>query len=221
MTRDLHIAGHTLKDVHVKGENLKAIWVRGQKVWPRLITDFEDISSYDEIYRGTFTGSTNITSDAALVSASTQGMRCDGFIEMWTEPGDQDPELTAGEQHSFYFRPVSFDSNDQWHFMISPQADKSEPPDWCYRLEFHMGGGSRITKISGSGSRDVLDTENQSTWSSKVYKVTFTPSSSGVTMTANGQTLSSSDTEYIQNEMGHGWRASTDGVADYDWLGFE
>lgn len=214
------IGGAEVSAVTIDGTDVKEITVDGTKVWPLLIEDFEDISSYDETYRGTFTGDSSITSNAALVSNSTQGLRCSGFVEMYTLAGDQDPELTSGEEHSFYFRPVSYDSDDQWHFMISPQSSASHPPDYCYRLEFHMDGGSRITKISG-GNRDVLATENQSSWSSSVYKVTVTPSSSGITMSANGQTLSSSDTEYIQSGMGHGWRASGGGTVDYDWLGFE
>lgn len=208
--------------VTADGNDVREITVDGVKVWPRLIEDFEDISSYDEAYRGTFTGDSSITSNAALATdfGSTQGLRCSGFVEMYSLAGDHDPELQSGEESSFYFHPVNFDSGDQWHYLISPQSSASHPPDECYRLEFHMGGGSRITKISG-GNRDVLATENNSSWSSSTYKVRFTPSSSGITMSVNGQTISSSDTEFIQSAMGHGWRASGGGTVDYDWLGFE
>lgn len=216
---DITIDGSAISDVTIDGQPVREITIDGTRVWPNMIEDFEDITSYDQAFRGTFTGSTTITSQAALVQQSTQGIRCDGFVEFYSLPGDHDPGLRRGREASVYFRPVNYDSNDQWHFFIAPQANKADPPDWCYRFEFHMGGGSRLAKIT-DGSRTVLDSENVTNWSSKVYECRFTTSSNGVTMSIGGQTLSTSDTAYLADVMGFGFRASTDGVADYDWFGY-
>lgn len=217
-------AGESLHDVHVAGETLQAIWVRGEQVWPLsvAIEDFEDISTYDESFRGTFTGDTEIIADAALATdkGSTQGIRCYGFIEFYSMPGDHDPGLESGREASFFFRPVSFDSSDQWHFIFGLQDSEPSPPDRGYRFEFHMGGGSRITRIDGQGSRTVLDTENNTNWASATYEPTFLIDNSGITMSVSDATLSTTDTTYVDSVMGFGFRASADGTADYDWLGY-
>ena len=217
----ISIDGSEISNVTIDGEQVREITVDGDRVWPLTIEDFEDITSYDQAYRGTFTGSTSITSNAALAThlGSTQGLRCSGFVEMFSLSGDHDPGIQSGRETSFYFYPRSYDSGDQWHFILSPQSSASHPPDYCYRFEFHMSGGSRITKISG-GNRDVIATENNSSWSSSTYECRFTAGSSGITMSVNNQTISTSDTEYIQSDMGHGWRASGGGTVDYDWLAF-
>lgn len=218
---DITIDGTKIRDVTIDGQDVREITIDGVKVWPNMIEDFEDISHYSQAFRGTFTGSTSITSNAAIATSkgSTQGIRCFGFIEFYSLPGDHDPGLKRGREASFYFRPVSYDSNDQWHFILAPQPGRADPPNWCYRFEFHMGGGSRITKIT-NGSRTVLDTENTTNWSSKPYECRFTTTNSRLTMSVAGQTLTTTDTTYLSNEMGFGFRASTNGTADYDWFGY-
>lgn len=189
-----------------------------------LIEGFEDISDSSEVLRGTFSGDTTITSKAALADhrGSTQGMRCEGFVEHYALPQDYDPAVTKGNECAFHFKPISYDSNDQWHFILAPQADKDDPPDWCYRFEFHMGGGSRITLMEG-GSRTILATENDTSWSSELYHCHFHAKSDEVHMRVSNTpaSLTTSDTTYVADEMGFGFRASGGGIVDYDWLTHE
>lgn len=217
----LHIGGGTLEDVHVAGESLEAIWVQGERVWPLTIESFEDGSNVSDHLRGSDTGSANITSDAALATTqgSTQGLHYEGFNERYALPGDHSPGLQAGREASFLFHPRDFDGGDQFHFLLAPQESADSPPDECYRFEFHMGGGSRITHID-SGGRDILDQENSSTWDTALYECSFTPDSGGVTMSCNGETLSTSNTDYVADVMGFGFRASGGGSVDYDWLSY-
>lgn len=200
-------------------------WVTFTDTTLGLIEGFEDISDSSEVLRGTFTGSTTITSDAALAThrGSTQGMRCEGFVEHYALPQDYSPAILKGYECGFHFKPISFDSNDQWHFILAPQPDKAEPPDWCYRFEFHMDGGSRITRIDGQGSRTILATENEMNWKPELYHCHFQADSSGVSMRISNTvvSLSTSDTTYVADEMGFGFRASGGGIVDYDWLTYE
>lgn len=216
----VNINGQELVDVHVNGQDLQTIWVRGEQVWPTTIEDFEGIDDYQEVLRGTFTGSSDITADAALAIAegSTQGFRNSGFCESYALPGDHETPLEAGREASFFFRPLDFDGGDQFHFILAPQESADEPPDESYRFEFHMDGGSRITHINGG--RDVLDTENESTWNSDIYECRFRPGYDGITMTCNGQTLYTDNTEYVADTMGFGFRASGGGSVDWDWLSY-
>lgn len=218
----ISIDGTEIRNVTIDGQQVKEITVDGTRVWPVAIEDFEGISTYDQVLRGTFTGTATITSNAALATSrgSTQGMRCAGFVETYALPGDHDPGLVAGRDEIFYFRPVSYDAGDQWHFILAPQASKADPPNWGYRFEFHMGGGSRLTRMDGS-TRTVLDTEELTSWSSSIYPVTFSASTTnGITMSVGNQTLTTTDTTYVDPTMGFGFRASGGGTVDYDWLGF-
>lgn len=187
------------------------------------IEDFEGISSYDEVFRGTFTGNAVITSDAAIATdrGSTQGMRCWGFVEMYSLPGDHDPPLEAGRDALFYFKPIDFDSSDQWHFVLAPQSGLAdEPPDYGYRFEFHMNEGSRIVRKDGDGTRKILATENDTNWHSTTYTCEFNADFDGIEMSVAGTTLTTSDTTYIDDVMGFGYRASGGGTVDYDWFGY-
>lgn len=184
-----------------------------------VIEGFEGADDYSEMFQNTFSGSATMTSNAALATSegSTQGMRCEGFVEMYTLPGVRSPAVEYNREASFYFHPRLHDSGDQWHFILAPQPDRSFPPDYCYRFEFHMGGGSRITLMDSNG-RTVLATEESSTWSRQLYECRFTADGNGLTMTCNGQTLSTSNTRFIDSQMGFGFRASGGGRVDYDWL---
>lgn len=218
----LSIDGTEIRNATIDGQQVKEITIDGTRVWPLAIEDFEGIDSYDEVLRGTFTGRTEITAKAALakVRGSTQGMRCYGFIEAYALPGDHDPALEAGREVVFYFKPVNYDNEDQWHFILAPQAAKADPPNWCYRFEYHMDGGSRIVRID-DGNRTVLATENRTDWASRIYPVRFTASTSnGITMRVANRTLTTKDTKYVAPTMGFGFRASAHGTADYDWVGY-
>lgn len=216
----VNINGRELVDVHVNGQDLQTIWARGEQVWPTTIEDFEGIDDYQEVLRGTFTGSTDITADAALATGqgSTQGFRNSGFCESYALPGDHETPLEAGREASFFFRPVDFDAEDQFHFILAPQESADNPPDESYRFEFLMEGGSRITYINGG--RQVIAEENESTWSPEIYECRFVPDTDGITMTCNGQTLQTTNTDYIADIMGFGFRASGGGTVDYDWLSY-
>lgn len=195
-----------------------------------MIEDFEGSTYVGDHFRGSESGNSFIIPDAALVDQSSQGFHCDGFVERYTLPGDNANPLYQGVECSFYFYPRKLES--QAHFLLAPQENYASPPDGCYRLELHLGqDGSRLVKMSlsdpsnpdSSITRNILDSENSTVWEEKLYKCRLIGDSSGTTFTIDeaNLTLSGSDTEYIENPMGFGFRCGSSGMVDYDWLGYE
>lgn len=214
------IDGTEIRDVTIDGQDVREITIDGDVVWPLMIEDFEDLNSWQDAYRGSFSGNATITSNAALATSegSTQGLRCNGFVEMWSNPSDHDPNVQRGKEVTFWFHPRNL-GNSQYHHIIAPQPNTSHPPNNCYRLEFHMGSGARIVKMKG-GSREWEATSNAISWSSKTYTCTYIVRNNEIEMTVAGETLTAPASEFVADTMGHGWRASTGDRVDYDWLGF-
>lgn len=197
------------------------------------IEDMEGSTYMGDHFRGSESGNSAITSNAALASTkgSTQGMECNGFVERYSLASDNANPIFSGVQSSFYFRPhnVNADTNEQYHFLIAPQPLKADPPNWCYRYEMHMNGSNRLAKMSGDDpntTRDIHDFSNdvEMMKAGETYKCRFEASASGVWIQVDGITnsyLSTTDTEYVDNLMGFGFRCGTTGKVDYDWLTYE
>lgn len=197
------------------------------------IEDFEGSTYMGDHFRGSESGNSAITSNAALVPSqgSTQGMECNGFVERYSLASDNANPIFRGVRSSFYFRPhnVNADVNEQYHFLIAPQPYEADPPNWCYRYEMHMNGSNRLVKMGGvdpNRTREILDFSNEVSMleEGRVYKCVFEASTSGVSIYIEGVTnssLSTTDTEYIDPLMGFGFRCGTTGKVDYDWLMYE
>lgn len=216
----INIGGSQIASVTADGQQVSEVTVDGEVVWPNHIEDFEDLSTatWSQKYDGGGTGSTEVTSSAALADGSTQGLRQHDFQEIYAGPDAFQTPLEAGREAHFYFYPHEMGSS-QYHFLFGTGT-----PD-AYRIEFHMNSGIRITGVDGGREIFASDSNNPS-WSRQAWVCYFEASSSGVTASvgpAGGSThasISTSRTDHVDSEMPIGWRNSSGEMVDWDYLGY-
>lgn len=222
--------GDNVRAVTIDGEDVYEITMDGDIVWQatRQIDDFESYGDLSNNWTLDGSGSSTVSTSAALHANSTQGVEQSGTAQMRSFPGYGLPNYVEdGKEHMLLMEPHS--TTQQPHLLINMDSDEwstnSGNSNW--RIEFHVSGdnGTKIVYHDGS-TRDIRATDDHPHYDWPVgttHDIRFKfDSTNGITVWAYDETgtevskAHTNDTFDIDPEMNLGLR--TESGVYWDWI---